>query len=121
MRRQGHEERAGQAKRTSGYNLPAKYVLHTVGPIIGDKPTAEDRRLLASCYRSCMNLAAERGLTSIAFCCISTGVFHFPNKEAAQIAVETVKEALKTTNNEIKVIFNVFTDTDEGIYRELLW
>ena len=120
MQRQGHEEPAGCAKLTKGYNLPAKYVLYTVGPIVADKPTAEDRRLLASCYRSSLKLAAEKGLTSIAFCCVSTGVFHFPNGDAARIAAGTVKEELERTNHGIKVIFNVFTDTDEQIYRELL-
>ena len=120
MRRQGHDEPAGCAKLTKGYNLPAKYVLHTVGPIVTDAPTREDRRLLASCYRSCLQAAGQRGLKSIAFCCISTGVFHFPNQEAASIAVDTVKDELKRTHDEIKVIFNVFTDTDEQIYRGLL-
>ena len=120
MRRQGHDEPTGCAKLTKGYNLPAKYVLHTVGPIVEDTPTQEDCRLLAACYRSCLKAAAQNGLKSIAFCCISTGVFHFPNGEAARIAVETVREELDQTQYEIKVIFNVFTDTDEQIYRGLL-
>ena len=97
MRRQGHEEPTGQAKITGGYNLPAKYVLHTVGPIIMERVTEEDCELLASCYRSCLKLAEENSLKSVAFCCISTGVFRFPKEEAARIAVSTVRESLKTS------------------------
>ena len=120
MERQGHEEPAGQAKITLGYNLPCDYVLHTVGPIVEGCVTAEDERLLASCYRSCLELAEENFVTSIAFCCISTGVFHFPNQRAAEIAVETVKKFKAETRSEMKVIFNVFKDLDLEIYRRLL-
>lgn len=120
MTAQGHEEPTGQAKITRGYNLPCKYVLHTVGPIIEGPVRREDREALASCYRSCLELAAEHGLASIAFCCISTGVFHFPNREAAEIAVNTVRGFLRQKTAIEKVIFNVFQDQDKQIYQELL-
>lgn len=120
MRAQGHPEPAGQAKLTGGYNLPARYVLHTVGPVVQGRVTRRDREELASCYRSCLRLAAEHGLESVAFCCISTGEFHFPNQEAAGIAVETVTEFLRGDSVIRKVIFNVFTDTDEAVYRRAL-
>lgn len=120
MRRQGHEEPTGQAKITPGYNLPSKYVIHTVGPIVSGKLTEEHCELLKSCYHSCLKLADENGCESIAFCCISTGVFGFPQREAAQIAVSTVKEYKKATGSGIKVIFNVFKDDDLRIYRDLL-
>ena len=120
MQAQGHEEPAGQAKITSGFNLPAKYVLHTVGPIIEDEVTEEDERLLASCYRSCLTLAAENDCGNIAFCCISTGVFRFPANRAAEIAVQTVKDFLKKESSIRRVIFNVFKDSDLEIYQRLL-
>lgn len=120
MQAQGHEEPTGQAKITKGYNLPAKYVLHTVGPIITGPLTEEDRELLASCYRSCLTLAEEKGLKSVAFCCISTGVFRFPKEEAARIAVSTVRETLKTSDLE-KVIFCVHGDENLQIYQKLLY
>ena len=120
MRAQGHPEPAGQAKLTGGYNLPARYVLHTVGPVVQGRVTRRDREELASCYRSCLRLAAEHGLESVAFCCISTGEFHFPNQAAAGIAVETVTEFLRGNSVIRKVIFNVFTDTDEAVYRRAL-
>lgn len=94
MIKQGHEEPTGQAKITRGYNLPAKFVLHTVGPIIQWEMTDEDEKMLASCYRECLKLAAENGAESIAFCCLSTGVFRFPQQRAAEIAVRTVKDYL---------------------------
>lgn len=118
--RQRHPEPTGQAKITKGYNLPAKYVLHTVGPIIRGNVTKRDEELLASCYRSCLKLAEEKGVQSIAFCCISTGVFHFPNEKAAKIAIQTIKEYQKQTENKIEVIFNVFLEKDYNIYRRLL-
>lgn len=120
MERQGHEEPTGQAKITPAYNLPCDYVLHTVGPIIEDRVTPEDERRLASCYRSCLELAEQNLVTSIAFCCISTGVFQFPNQRAAEIAVETVRTYKAETGSEMKVIFNVFKDLDLEIYRRLL-
>ena len=120
MRKQGHEEPAGKAKITPAYNLPCKYVLHTVGPIIRGRLTKKDEKLLASCYRSCLKLAEENGVGSIAFCCISTGEFHFPNERAAEIAVETVKEYRRQAQSKIEVIFNVFKQMDYEIYRNLL-
>ena len=120
MEQQGHEEPTGRAKITRAYNLPCEYVLHTVGPIIEGRVSPEDERLLASCYRSCLELAEENLVTSIAFCCISTGVFRFPNQRAAEIAVETVKRYKAETQSEMKVIFNVFKDLDREIYRRLL-
>ena len=120
MEEQGFEEPTGQAKITPGYNLPAKYVIHTVGPIVSGRVTKEDEDLLASSYRSCLQLAADKGLTSVAFCCISTGVFHFPNDRAAEIAVAAVREFLQRDTSVKKVIFNVFKDIDEEIYHELI-
>jgi O-acetyl-ADP-ribose deacetylase (regulator of RNase III) len=120
MERQGHEEPTGRAKITPGYNLPAKYVLHTVGPIISGAVTAKDKRLLASCYRSCLKLAAENSVDSVAFCCISTGEFHFPNALAAEIAVSTVRDWKNETKSDIKVVFNVFKDEDRELYQRLL-
>ena len=120
MRQQGQEEKTGTAKITPAFNLPCKFVLHTVGPIVRGWLTRADKELLASCYRSCLELADQNKIQSIAFCCISTGEFHFPNEKAAEIAVQTVKEYKKKTESEIKVIFNVFKDIDKEIYRKLL-
>ena len=120
MEQQGYPEPTGRAKITPAFNLPCKYVLPTVGPIIDGRVTQRDRELLASCYRSCLDLAAENGLESVAFCCISTGEFHFPNEQAAEIAVATVKEFLKKQTSVKKVIFNVFKDLDKAIYEKLL-
>ena len=113
-------EKTGVARMTYGYNLPAKHVIHTVGPIIYEAVTDKERRELASCYRSCLQLANAYNLHSIAFCCISTGEFRFPNEEAAQIAVHTVRTYLKESNSKIKVVFNVFKDIDYDIYDKLL-
>ena len=120
MEQQGYPEPTGRAKITPAFNLPCRYVLHTVGPIIDGRVTQRDRELLASCYRSCLELAAENGLESVAFCCISTGEFHFPNEQAAEIAVATVKEFLEKQTSVKKVIFNVFKDLDKAIYEKLL-
>ena len=120
MDKQGHPEPTGQAKITPAFDLPCRYVLHTVGPIINGRVTKADKELLASCYRSCLELAAEKELESVAFCCISTGEFHFPNQLAAEIAVQTVKEFLKKQTSVKKVIFNVFKDMDKKIYERLL-
>ncbi len=120
MEVQEHEEAVGQAKLTGGYNLPARYVLHTVGPLTNGKPTERQRKELASCYASCLQLAAERQLETVAFCCISTGEFRFPNREAAKTAVDTVTGFLQTASSLKRVIFNVYKDIDYGIYRELL-
>lgn len=121
MEAQGHEEETGKAKITPAYNLPSKFVLHTVGPIILGELEEEDCRLLADCYRSCLSLAAENGLRSVAFCCISTGVFRFPPERAAEIAVKTVKAFLDHSETSLKrVIFNVFKDSDWDIYSNIL-
>ncbi len=120
MLRQGHEEETGTAKITPAFNLPCDHVIHTVGPIVGWRLTERDKRLLTSCYRSCLELADESGVSSIAFCCISTGEFRFPNDKAAEIALRTVSGYKKDTNSKIKVIFNVFKDTNLKIYEKLL-
>ena len=123
MQAQGHPEPTGRAKITDGYNLPARYVLHTVGPIVRDtEPTPRQERQLADCYRSCLALADAHDLQSIAFCCISTGEFGFPQKRAAEIAVSTVRAYLDATVSTgiNSVIFNVFKDDDLSIYRNLL-
>ena len=118
MEKQGYPEPTGQAKITPAYNLPCDYVIHTVGPIVAGKLTPEHCRLLKSCYQSCLEIAVQNGIDSIAFCCISTGVFGFPKQEAAEIAVSTVRDFLKS--HRIKVIFNVFGNEDYGIYRKIL-
>ena len=120
MQKQGHNEPTGQAKITPAYNLPCKYVLHTVGPIVSGRLTEEHCELLKSCYLSCLKLAEKNSCKSVAFCCISTGVFGFPQREAAQIAVDTVKEYKEENHSDIKVIFNVFKDDDYAIYNEIL-
>ena len=120
MAQQRTEEPTGKAKITKSYNLPCRYVLHTVGPIIRGTVTSEDCQLLAGCYRSCLELAAAHDLKSIAFCCISTGEFHFPNELAAEIAVQTVRDFQKDSQNHMEVIFNVFKDVDKEIYERFL-
>ena len=119
MKAQGHEESTGTAKITPAYNLPCDYVIHTVGPIVQSRLTKKHCELLKSCYQSCLELAILNGIKSIAFCCISTGVFGFPQDKAAEIAVQTVREFLKT--HDIEVIFNVFTEKDFDIYKRLLF
>ena len=117
---QGHPEPVGKAKITPGFNLPAKYIVHTVGPIVGDALTVADEEALAACYRSCLALAHAKGLKSLAFCCISTGEYHFPNQRAAEIAMATVKDYMKKSISVEKVVFNVFKDEDRAIYEALL-
>ncbi|MCM1304761.1 MAG: protein-ADP-ribose hydrolase [Lachnospiraceae bacterium] len=119
MEKQGHEEETGKAKITPAFNLPCRYVIHTVGPIISGPLREKDKGLLASCYRSCLELAEENHLESIAFCCISTGEFHFPNDIAAQIAVRTVREFMQKGPGIKKAVFNVFKDLDKKIYENL--
>ena len=123
MLQQDHEEPTAQAKITKAYNLPCKYVIHTVGPIIPNgTPTEFQKEQLASCYRNIMACADENGLESIAFCCISTGEFQFPNELAAEIAVKTVSDYLSAhPNTSLKhIVFNVFKDVDKEIYQRLL-
>lgn len=120
MEKQKVEEPTGSAKITKAYNLPCRFVLHTVGPIIYGEVTERDCDLLADCYRSCLELAAAKQLKSIAFCCISTGEFHFPNRLAAETAIRTVQDYRKKNTDSPEVIFNVFKDCDYEIYRQLL-
>ncbi|MCB6364842.1 protein-ADP-ribose hydrolase [Intestinibacillus massiliensis] len=120
MQAQGHEEETGRAKITAGYNLPGKYILHTVGPVVAGRLREQDCTLLARCYQSCLELAVQNGIQSIAFCCISTGVFRFPQDKAAEIAVQTVSRFLARDRSIRQVIFNVFTDRDRAIYQKLL-
>lgn len=121
MQKQGFEEPTGQAKITPAYNLPCRYVLHTVGPIINGHLTKKDRDLLAGCYTSCLQLATDYHLESVAFCCISTGVFHFPNEKAAEIAIASTTDFLKQNDTTVKkVVFNVFKENDKEIYERLL-
>lgn len=120
MRAQAHEEPTGTAKITPAYSLPSRFVLHTVGPIISGPVTEHDKELLASSYRSCFELAEENGLESIAFCCISTGVFRFPNDLAAKVAVKTVQECLDGAKSVKHIIFNVFKDIDKSLYENML-
>mgnify|MGYP002576863255 FL=1 len=119
MEKQGFAEQTGKAKITKAYNLPCDYILHTVGPIVGGRLTEKHCTLLASCYHSCLDLAERYGIKSVAFPCISTGEFHFPNEKAAEIAINTVREKLKTSTVE-RVIFNVFKNEDKWIYEKLL-
>ena len=119
MQAQGYEEPTGQAKITPAYNLPCDYVIHTVGPIVSGRLNNEHCRLLESCYKSCLEIAIENNIQSVAFCCISTGVFGFPQERAAEIAIKTVREHLKIYDN-IQIIFNVFKEDDYEIYRRLL-
>ena len=118
MTKQDHEEPIGRAKITPAFNLPSKFVIHTVGPIVSGQLTVDDEKMLAQCYLSCLKLAVKKNLSSIAFCCISTGEFHFPNERAAQIAVDTVKNFL--IDNSIEVVFNVFKDLDLTVYQKIL-
>lgn len=117
---QGYPEPTGQAKRTKAYNLPCAWILHTVGPIVRGALTATDRQLLADCYSACLALAQEKQIESVAFCCISTGEFHFPNQDAAEIAVNTVTGFLQDNQYPHRVVFNVFKEIDHAIYSELL-
>lgn len=119
MIEQGYPEPTGKAKITPAYNLPCKYVIHTVGPIVEGSLSQRHCDLLESCYKSCLKIAEENEVASIAFCCISTGVFHFPNEKAAQIALQTVRDYKQKTKSKIEVIFNVFSESDEQIYRKL--
>lgn len=118
MEEQGHEEPTGKAKITGGYNIPAEHVIHTVGPIVGVQVTEEQKEQLKSCYKSCLKLAEKQGLRSIAFCCISTGEFHFPNKLAAEIAVQVIDKYLSTSEVE-RIVINVYKNEDYHIYKKL--
>ena len=116
----GVQLRLACARLTPAFNLPSRFVLHTVGPAVSGCPTRRDEQQLAACYRACFRLAAENGVRSRGFCCLSTGEFHFPNAAAAAIAVETVKRCRQEFAGKIQVVFNVFKEEDERIYRRLL-
>ena len=119
----GTEEPTGSARITPGFNLPAKNVLHTVGPIVTTvKPLRQQEVQLSSCYHSCMELADKNGLQSIAFCCISTGEFRFPNDLACEIAVRTVRDYLASHPQTYlnTIVFNTFKDIDHELYRNVL-
>lgn len=120
MREQECDEPTGMVKMTSAYNLPCRYVLHTVGPIVQGELTQKHCNELASCYYSCLKIAAKHRIDSIALCCISTGEFRFPNQQAAGIAVRTVREFMSQDTQIKRVIFNVFKDEDYLIYKGLL-
>lgn len=124
MQEQGHPEPTGRAKVTPAYNLPSRHVIHTVGPIANGRPTQEHRALLASSYRACLDAAAQADDSSVAFCCISTGVFGFPSEQAAPLAVEAVRTWLAKRDAAglpaPTVVFNVYKESDEMLYRNLL-
>jgi O-acetyl-ADP-ribose deacetylase (regulator of RNase III) len=120
MEKQGHEEPTGKAKITPAYNLPCDYVIHTVGPIVSGALTKKHEQLLKSSYQSCLEIADEFEIKSIAFCCLSTGVFMFPNERAAEIAVNTVKDYKEKTGSKLKIVFNVFKEQDYEIYKRLI-
>lgn len=121
MAQQGQEEECGDAKITRAYNLPSKYVLHTVGPMIAHEVSDIQRGQLKSSYLSCLDLAAETGLKSVAFCCISTGVFNFPREEAAEIATGAVLNwKLRHPKVTMKVVFNTYLKEDTAVYRAIL-
>lgn len=106
---------------TDGYNLPARKVIHIVGPIVEGRLTAKHEKALADCYKNTLDMCAENGIKSVAFCCISTGVFRFPNARAAEIAVKTVKQWLNENEGKLeRVIFNVFKDEDRMLYEKLV-
>ncbi|MDE6241051.1 MAG: protein-ADP-ribose hydrolase [Anaeroplasmataceae bacterium] len=120
MKKLGREAKTGEAFLTKAYNLPSSYIIHTVGPIVYSNLTEENKKDLKECYLSCLPLADDQNLESIAFCCISTGEFHFPNDAAAKIAIETVFEYKQKTKSKLKVVFNVFKEIDYDIYKRLL-
>ncbi len=115
-----YEEPTGTAMIISAYNLPSKYIIHTVGPIVTGKLTQRECALLKNCYKSCLELAERKKLKSIVFCCISTGEYGFPNQQAAEIAVETVIEFLQSSQNLKKIIFDVFKEKDFEIYQGVI-
>lgn len=120
MQQQGHEEKTGGAKITLGYNLPCRYVIHTVGPIVEVRPTSQNQKDLASCYTACLDVARSYKLKSIVFPCISTGLFNYPQKEAARMAVDTVDQYMVEHPDSPVVIFDTFKDEDYRYYAQLL-
>lgn len=121
MAQRGRPEPTATATVTPGFNLPASYVIHTVGPIVATgRPGPREELLLRRCYRSCLEAAVAAGCSSLAFCCISTGVFRYPNEVAARVAVDEVRSWLEETGSSLRVVFNVFLEKDEQLYRQLL-
>ena len=115
MKEQGHDEENGKCKVTKAYNLPSKYIFHTVGPVYSG--LKQDTLDLESCYLSCLKVADKMKLDSIVFCSLSTGIFGFPIEKASEIAIRTVKKYLEEENKNIKkVIFNLFSDGDYDVY-----
>ena len=121
MEQQGHEEHTGRVKVTPAFNLPSRHVFHTVGPVVpSHRPGPREELLLRSCYSSCLEQATHMGLSTLAFCCISTGVFGYPQEAAARVAIDAVRRHLTQNDPDLKVVFNVFLASDEAIYRGLL-
>ena len=119
---QDYEQPTAIPMLTEAYNLPAKKIVHVVGPIVSGRLTKKYEQQLSECYTNTLDLCRENGLRSVAFCCISTGVFHFPNKEAAKIAIESVKKWLNDHPDAMdRVIFNVFKDEDRRYYEQELY
>lgn len=116
----GREAENGEVVVTKAYNLPSKFIFHTVGPVVCGRVTKENKSDLAKCYRNCLSKADEMKLHSIAFCCISTGVFGYPKEEAALLAVKAVREYKAQTSSSLKIIFDVFTENDYELYRRIL-
>ncbi len=117
---QGKQLPNGEVVVTPAYNLPSKYIFHTVGPVVKlDQPSRQDIADLRMCYLSCLDKAREMGLQHIAFCCLSTGVFGYPQDQAANLAVEVVRKWLND-NGGLRVIFNVFLDKDRSLYEQEL-
>lgn len=116
----GHEAENGEVIVTKAYNLPSRFIFHTVGPVVYGRVTKENEADLTKCYLNCLAKADEMKLKSIAFCCISTGVFGYPKEEAAMLAVKVVREYKAQTASDIKVIFDVFTEEDDELYRRIL-
>ncbi len=121
MSKQGHEEPTARVKVTPAFNLPSSHIFHTVGPIVpSHRPSPREELLLRRCYTSCLEEATRRRLSTLAFCCISTGVFGYPQEAAARVAIDAVRHHLDHNDPNLKVIFNVFLASDEAIYRDLL-
>jgi O-acetyl-ADP-ribose deacetylase (regulator of RNase III) len=119
MKKIGQYEETGKARISKGYYLPSDYIIHTVGPIVNGPLTKKHKKLLSSSYISVLKLAKEKNIKTLAFCCISTGVFNFPNDEASNIAIKTVINFLKN-NKDMKVIFCVYKEIDEILYNKKL-
>lgn len=117
----GRKLPVGKVMVTKAYNLPAKFIFHTVGPVIYKEPVSKmNQDLLAACYLNSLKEAEARGLSTIAFCSISTGEFHFPKALARDIAIQTVQDYLKETDSSLQVVFNVFLDEDVALYQKVL-